>query len=206
MSAAKVSMNGHASKNGQVEDISELNEAQLWARFEHYQTLSRECMIEAGQCVVALDKLGTDMSRIRTQDLALYRKIGRGTLTADIYLKLADSPMILNAVSTLTVADRRKLATKETVPVVRKSTKGLRTEQVPIDRIRQHEIGQVFSGGRIRTPKEQEKAIVLGEPKGTTSLTVPLTNVQHDDMRQAAAEAGMTMAAHLADRRGSTLA
>jgi len=178
-----------ASKKRAINKRESFTTEQLWAEISKCMGLCAEHMIVAADCVRILDDRAEDMSRIKPRLLVDLRKIAAGTLLPEAAIKLAQAPQILTAVSALPMRKQQALLDDPTVDVVRKSSQGFRTVHVPLISLRRHEVGQVFCGDKIRTTKEQAKALAPNAESAdsvTRFISVPVTQADYDKLTQIA--------------------
>lgn len=127
-----------------------MTDSQLSAALDRHLMDTVENIAKAGMVVVELERRGHDLSRIKPGILDRLRRVGRGTLLAQLLFDFSDDPGFCNVLKTLTIEDQRKA-----MGPIEVITDSGRTRIVDPREMTPDERRQVFARGRIRSPTEQ---------------------------------------------------
>lgn len=136
-------------------DIASMGTAELRAELAASLNMTARHILRLALIWAELERRGEDLSELRNGIGAYLPAIAAGTVAAEAVVAFAGQPVLLRHVSTLPIAEQRRLAAGGTVPLVVTSDKGYTHRMIPLSALPARSIPQVFGARCIRNEAAQ---------------------------------------------------
>lgn len=147
-----------------------------------------------------LQRRGEDLSELRSGLATYLPAIATGELAAEAVVQFAGQRSVLSRIISLPLAEQRRLAGGEPVPVLVPGPDGdLVERQMSVRALTLRQVSQVFDeSGRVRSPIEQRQHQAAPRAPGSRRITVAeiraaIAAMSDDDLRRTAEERGLTL-------------